>query len=1219
MDESTFLELLKRSESDTLDFKATQYDFSGVDKPAEDRKRALFVKDVLCMKNTPREEPAYIVLGVKNNADSSKELVGLNQHHDDADLQSKLHTWVFPHPKFRYSVVKHGGKDFGVISVPADRTIGPCLPLKEFPGGLLRERKIYFRRNSQNAEADYEEQKQIYKWFEGSRILNPVTEGADPAWDSFIRAVDNFNPRRAYVLALNHIDVIPALANLGCPAWSFVADFDPKSQALGALNAARPVIERHRGLHLMTKDDRATFNPTRSTYWYFARGIEGRDSTLATGRWIEWQRSFLRDIRYQIATLAKAASVPTTVVAIWNNGDLLEQLNSFFEATVEAYGESVNFVIVSENCDVVASLASKYEAKCIQIRLEQFLHGMASYCGEDRQSDTVSLPSASGAKIHVDEKDRAWLLEEVEVVHSGSGQAPSADASPGKDFLRGQEISWFELGLHLDVQRDIAPKVVSAVRRDLQKRQTTRINLYHAPGSGGTTLGRRICWDFKEEYPCLVLRRTSPRETVERIAKVFALTEQPVLIQFEGSEVNDREMDELYDLLASRNIPSVMLHVSRRLELPRLADRSFYLEQRLSDLEAEKFAYLLKREVPGHAREIEVAVRESQGAERTPFYLGLVCFEREFAPLEPFVERHLGATNEIQKKVLLYIAVAHYYGQRPLPVQSFCELLKLPANKVVDLRNALPVWCFALLAEVTTGKWRTAHYLVAEEIIRSLLSTGSTDRRLWVNRLADLAVEFADFCETNLPEQSQETLQLIQRVFLYRDESEILGTERSAGRHFAQILTDIPIAEGRLRVLKHLVDIFPTEAHFWAHLGRFYAMELKDFDNAVLALERAISIDDDDHVLYHMRGMAFRSWAYDLIARRSEVNEVVEKAKLASESFARARQLDAEDDHGYISEVQMITRIIDYCGKASETEALVAASRSSDPWVRESTQVAEDLLLTVRQQRQGQQPSEYEERCRADLDALYGQHEKALQIWDSLLTRMKGKIFAPPIRRQIVWTYLSRRNRDWDSVTPKEVERIVTLLEDNLQEEAHDDRNVRLWVQAIRQLTNPPDIETVIEKVAYWRANSNSLEAIYYLYVLYALQAIGGSVLAADKAERVVEECRNRARYRRDRTRSFEWVGQKQGLRQLVHQDRLGGWNPNVGFWENTSVLKRISGVIVQMSGPQAGLIEIMGGLRAFFVPAASGHSIGRSENQTITCYVGFSYDGLRAWSVENA
>lgn len=1207
--------------SDTLDFKVTQYDFSGDDQTTQDRKRAMFIKDILCMKNTPRDESSFIVLGVKSKADGSKELRGLSEHHDDADLQSKMSSWVFPYPKFSYAVIKYEEKDFGVITVPADRTLGPCFSLKEFAGGLLKARQLYFRRNSQNAEADYEEQKQIYRWFEGSQKINLPAQTSDPAWETFIKAVDDFNPRRAYVLALGSMESSPELAHIACPNWLFVADFDPKSQNEGVLSACRAVIESRRGIHLMTRNDRAEFNPSRATYWYFARGIEGRDSSLSTGKWIDWQRDFLRDIRLQIATLSKATGLPTCLVALWNKNELVDHLDSLFDAAVAAYGERIDFVVVAENCDPLRVVASKYEAAVVEIRLDQFLLGLSGYCAEGlfRQSESVALPSKSGVRIPLDDKDVAWLNEELDVLHSLSGHLPEADSTPGRDFLRGKQISWFELGLHLDVDRDVSPKIEAAVRHDLSKRQTTRINLYHAPGSGGTTLGRRICWEFKDEYPCLILRRTSPKETVERIAKVFAQTEQSVLVQFEGSDINDREADELYDLLASRNIPSVLLQVSRRLEQPRLTDRSFYLGQRLSDLEAEKFAYLLKREVPIHASEIEGAIRASQGAERTPFYLGLVAFEREFSPLESFVEQHLRALSDIQKKILLYLSVAHYYGQRPLSEHSFFELLELPANKVVDLGSALPSWCFALLAETEKSKWRTGHYLVAEEIIRSLLSPAPNDRRLWNNRLADLAIEFADFCNTSLPEQPDETLELIQRVFVYRDESEILGTERSAGKLFSQMLADIPIAEGRLRVLQHLVSLFPEEPHLWAHLGRFYAIELKDFDQAVSALEEALLIDDEDHVLHHMKGMAFRSWVYDVITRKGEIAEVVEKAKQASESFERARQLDPEDDHGYISEVQMITRVLDYCGRITMSEPLLAASNNSDPWVRESIQLAEDLLLTVRRQRQGQQPSEYEERCRAELDALYGKHERALQIWDNLLTRMKGQVFAPPIRRQIVWTYLSRRNRDWEAVPQREIERIVSLLEDNLHEDANDDRNVRLWIQAVRQLANPPALENVIEKVAYWRANSNSLEAIYYLYVLYALQAVNGSVLAAEKAERVIEECKNRARYRRDRSRSFEWVGQKTGLKQLVHQDRLGRWNPQRGFWDNVGSLQRVSGIITQISGPQAGSIEIAGGLRAFFVPGASGHALGRSENQAVSCYVGFSYDGPRAWTVESS
>jgi hypothetical protein len=153
--------------------------------------------------------------------------------------------------------------------------------------------------------------------------------------------------------------------------------------------------------------------------------------------------------------------------------------------------------------------------------------------------------------------------------------------------------------------------------------------------------------------------------------------------------------------------------------------------------------------------------------------------------------------------------------------------------------------------------------------------------------------------------------------------------------------------------------------------------------------------------------------------------------------------------------------------------------------------------------------------------------------------------------------------------------------------------------------------------VAYWRSNGDSLDAIYYIYVLHAIQAIGGSTLAGDRAMRSLEESKNRARFRRDRTRSFEWLGVGQGLKQLVHQDMLGEWDRENDFWTNTSPLRRLEGVVSSISGQQAGEIEVTGGLKAFFVPGIAGLASGRDENVHVKLFLGFSYEGLRAWSVE--
>jgi hypothetical protein len=56
---------------------------------------------------------------------------------------------------------------------------------------------------------------------------------------------------------------------------------------------------------------------------------------------------------------------------------------------------------------------------------------------------------------------------------------------------------------------------------------------------------------------------------------------------------------------------------------------------------------------------------------------------------------------------------------------------------------------------------------------------------------------------------------------------------------------------------------------------------------------------------------------------------------------------------------------------------------------------------------------------------------------------------------------------------------------------------------------------------------------------------------------------------------------------------------------------------VKSIGGPQKGAIAVGGGVEAFFVPARSDILPGRDENVLVTCYIGFSYDGLRAWAVE--
>jgi hypothetical protein len=60
MDSNLLATLIARSELRTLDFKLEPYDFSGATREEKDRKRAEFAKDIICMANTPRDEPVIV-------------------------------------------------------------------------------------------------------------------------------------------------------------------------------------------------------------------------------------------------------------------------------------------------------------------------------------------------------------------------------------------------------------------------------------------------------------------------------------------------------------------------------------------------------------------------------------------------------------------------------------------------------------------------------------------------------------------------------------------------------------------------------------------------------------------------------------------------------------------------------------------------------------------------------------------------------------------------------------------------------------------------------------------------------------------------------------------------------------------------------------------------------------------------------------------------------
>jgi hypothetical protein len=139
---------------------------------------------------------------------------------------------------------------------------------------------------------------------------------------------------------------------------------------------------------------------------------------------------------------------------------------------------------------------------------------------------------------------------------------------------------------------------------------------------------------------------------------------------------------------------------------------------------------------------------------------------------------------------------------------------------------------------------------------------------------------------------------------------------------------------------------------------------------------------------------------------------------------------------------------------------------------------------------------------------------------------------------------------------------------------------------------------------------------------MHALKAIDGSDLSKTKAQSYLKECNQRSRHLPTGTFSFDWLGRGSEITRLVHFTRLGQFKEESNFYENAKLLTRVSGKIISASKPESGYIELQSGLRAFFVPQPRKRPnavlFGSQDvNKNVEFYLGFSYEGLRAWSVK--
>ncbi|WP_405199069.1 helix-turn-helix domain-containing protein [Christiangramia sp. LLG6405-1] len=142
-----FENFLLQSETSILDFKKKMYDFENQKLKANSD----LIKDVISFSNTIRNETSYIVFGIKELEQDKLDLIGIETSIDEAALQQKVSSNVFPKPFFNFYHINHQEKIFGILEFPVRKFDLPLTPTKDLKG--LKAGSVYYRNGTSNTEA----------------------------------------------------------------------------------------------------------------------------------------------------------------------------------------------------------------------------------------------------------------------------------------------------------------------------------------------------------------------------------------------------------------------------------------------------------------------------------------------------------------------------------------------------------------------------------------------------------------------------------------------------------------------------------------------------------------------------------------------------------------------------------------------------------------------------------------------------------------------------------------------------------------------------------------------------------------------------------------------------------------------------------------------------------------------------------------------------------
>ncbi|WP_217602363.1 lipopolysaccharide assembly protein LapB [Chitinophaga sp. GbtcB8] len=1078
-------------------------------------------------------------------------------------------------------------------------------------------------------------------------------------WNQFYNACLEFDAMR-YQYILVSPEYLSASAHtvksFSLLPWRLVIDFNPQSDEneLGLLYH----FNQERGASnkiSYTIEDKCSFDPGFPRYWFMANGQGSITPIKEFKIWNNKYKSKIADPLYK--SFIKGSHTKTRIVVLVNPSKnyayaIIDALNIVDEANLQ-------FVITTDDITLYEQVLDTYSnVQIITISPEEIAAHIENYAllGNDKQpSDAYWIPSradekSDGARMKQEDYDLLLSLE-IEVLHKGIANLIASDEENG--FYRGKVISWRDLAEQKDIRRSPVDEIQHKIKIRLDLNKLCLFELIHEAGSGGTTVGRHIAWELSKNYPTVVVHKYEPRKTIDALRTIYDKYTKgslPLLILIEAFEI--RDMNRLYRDLAMTK-KNAVIFVIRRGPHENAPDKA-YLPARLSFQEVPAFESMYTALAPAMKERIKSipGKNESTPGYITPVLYALTAYGDDYQGAEDYVVKCFNGISLEQKKLIGFITIIYNYTQRSVAGELFAPLFKVDRDKcdlisVLGRHHALlPLLHEEFNEEGYLNRWRPRYSVLSQEAMKIILGGGIETKENWKNNLGNWLIELIDMIKTAVPILDETTEQILNSLFIERHDFDGSGKEQE----FTELISDVANPHDAMAIFEVLVNSYPEEAHFHGHYARYaYSPKVKDFEKAISEAQISLTIAPNNSGLMHTLGMCYSEKASNKITAATQ-DEIPDEDKeyeirnLTDEActiFDEVIRLDASNIYGYHSQISCIIRAINYGFKtfAASSKKDVFLSDPSHNWYMEKLDKATFLLreafFLIEQSKQMdnryriQRSAEYILKSETHLIRTIGSELSAKNRFEQLINKTPSgyEFMRPRYKRMFVTCLLASKAihekdlfNSWSRISESELLQCIKYLNENIFDEPDNAQNIRLLMQAVRFLKNPPDIASCIVKISTWTQiagqNSNSLlEGYYYLYVLNAIQAISeGAAFDNSTTTNVREILALMKPYVNNDRFCFEWLAPGKGIRQMLNHKSLGDFSLDF-FDRNKQKLREAFGRIKTVQNSQQGIIVLDCGLEAFFVPHHGGFS-ERSVNDRVKFFVGFRYDQIQAWAV---